>query len=194
MSNGIRPEAFQRFPRLETERLVLRQFIESDADDLFDLRRDRIAQRYNDEPMSHRSQALDLIRLMAKGFADGDSIHWAVVDRESERVIGLFGVNNWNSYHRRASVGYNLERERWGHGLAREALEAIIQFVFLDLGAHRIEAETIVDNSESIGLLERLGFVREGVRRGYSREEDGLFHDSAIYSLLASDAHGRIRP
>jgi ribosomal-protein-alanine N-acetyltransferase len=49
---------------------------------------------------------------------------------------------------------------------------------------HRIEAATIVDNTRSVRLLERLGFRREGVRREYSLEEDGAYHDSAIYGLL----------
>ncbi|MEQ4206886.1 GNAT family protein [Actinopolymorpha sp. B9G3] len=52
---------------------------------------------------------------------------------------------------------------------------------------NRVEAETIADNHESVRLLKRLGFQREGIRRAYSLEEDGTFHDGAIYGLLAHD-------
>ena len=40
---------------------------------------------------------------------------------------------------------------------------------------------------ERVAMLERLGFRREGTRRGFSFEDDGIFHDSAIYGLLETD-------
>ncbi|MEN9620852.1 MAG: hypothetical protein RL499_1045 [Actinomycetota bacterium] len=172
----------------------MREFDAGDADGLFDLRRDAVAQRYNDEPMSRKAQAIELIDSMASGFAAGRSIHWAVVERSSDRLIGLFGINDWNSHHRRASVGYNLSRDEWGRGLASEALDAVVRFAFTVLGAHRIEAETIVDNTASVRLLERLGFVCEGVRRDYSLEDDGQFHDSAFYALLDATYRRRGQP
>ena len=52
---------------------------------------------------------------------------------------------------------------------------------------NRIYAGTIADNHASVRLLERLGFQREGTRRQHSWEEDGTFHDSAIYGLLRSE-------
>lgn len=69
--------------------------------------------------------------------------------------------------------------------LATEALAAILAYGFSELGLHRVEAQTVADNEESVRLLDRLGFQREGTRRGHSFEEDGLFHDEAIYGLLA---------
>lgn len=49
------------------------------------------------------------------------------------------------------------------------------------------EAETIADNHESVRMLERLGFQREGTRRSYSWEDDGTFHAGAIYGLLRDE-------
>jgi ribosomal-protein-alanine N-acetyltransferase len=49
---------------------------------------------------------------------------------------------------------------------------------------HRVYAGTIADNHESVRLLERIGFTREGTRREHSWEDDGTFHDSAMYGLL----------
>jgi ribosomal-protein-alanine N-acetyltransferase len=96
----------------------------------------------------------------------------------------LFGFQNWDRYHRRAELGYDLARDLWGQGLASEALTAVIRFGFSDMQLNRIEAQTIADNESSTRLLRRLGFVLEGTRRSYSWEEDGTFHDGAIYGLL----------
>jgi len=102
-------------------------------------------------------------------------------------VIGLFGIHHWNKYHRRAEMGYDLNRAYWGQGIASEALRAIIQFGFEQLNLNRIYAGTIADNHESVCLLERLGFEREGTRRGFSWEDDGTFHDGAMYGLLRDE-------
>jgi RimJ/RimL family protein N-acetyltransferase len=55
------------------------------------------------------------------------------------------------------------------------------------MGLNRIEAETIEDNRESRWMLDKLGFVLEGVRREYSLEDDGKYHGSAMYGLLRSE-------
>jgi ribosomal-protein-alanine N-acetyltransferase len=68
--------------------------------------------------------------------------------------------------------------------LATEALTAAVRFGFSEMQLNRIEAQTIADNEPSTRLLDRLGFAREGTRRRYSWEEDGTFHDGAIYGLL----------
>ena len=54
------------------------------------------------------------------------------------------------------------------------------------MNLHSIYANTIADNHASVHLLERIGFRREGTRREFSWEEDGTFHDSAMYGLLTA--------
>ena len=60
----------------------------------------------------------------------------------------------------------------------------VLNFGFTLMNLNRVDVYTIADNHRSVRMLERLGFVREGTRRGYSWEEDGTFHDGAIYGLL----------
>ena len=68
-----------------------------------------------------------------------------------------------------------------------ERLRAIVRFGFEQLGLNRIYARIIADNHESVRLLERLGFQREGTFRKHSWEDDGTFHDSAMYGLLREE-------
>jgi ribosomal-protein-alanine N-acetyltransferase len=66
-------------------------------------------------------------------------------------------------------------------------VRAVVHYGFTQLKLNRIYAGTIADNVESVRLLEKLGFVREGTRRQHSLEDDGRFHDSAMYGLLRTD-------
>jgi ribosomal-protein-alanine N-acetyltransferase len=73
--------------------------------------------------------------------------------------------------------------------LATEAGRAVIQFGFTTMAAASASRRgTIADNVRSVRLLERLGFQREGTLRERSLEQDGTFHDSAVFGLLHTDA------
>jgi ribosomal-protein-alanine N-acetyltransferase len=175
------------FPSLTTRRLILREVVDADADDLLVFRGDAEVQRYNLEPMKTSVEALSLVRTMQGWFASRYAIQWGITLRGEDRVLGLCGLHDWSRNHRRASLGYDLARSHWGRGIATEAMHAVLRYGFEQMDLDRIEAVTIVDNTRSIRLLERLGFALEGVRRESSLEEDGLFHGSAIYGLLRSE-------
>ena len=176
-----------RFPVLTTDRLLLRQPEADDAADVLVFRGDPEVQRFNSEPHSSEAQSIELIEEIRREYEERTGVCWAVTLVATGRVVGLFGISAWDRYHRRAEVGYDLARDHWGKGLAGEALAAVLAFGFDALDLHRIEALTIADNHASVRLLERLGFVREGNRRAYSWEEDGTFHDSAVYGLLSNE-------
>lgn len=175
---------FSVFPTLTTERLILRQFRPADAADLFAFRSDVDEQKYNDTPLTHVDEAAALIHRLRELYEAQTAIHWAVTRQKDDRVIGLFGYGTWDCDHRHAEVGYDLARAEWGQGLAAEALRAIVRFGFTEMDLVRVEAQTIADNVESVRLLSRLGFRLEGLRRRFSLEADGLYHDGAIYGLL----------
>ncbi|MFT4166879.1 MAG: GNAT family N-acetyltransferase [Microlunatus sp.] len=178
---------FANFPTLTTERLVLREPVVDDAADVLVFRSDPIVQRYNSAPHRDLSESRTLIEEIRAVYARDAGIIWVVTLAQSGRVVGISGFDNWDTYHRRAEVGYDLARDLWGQGIATESLTAILTYGFSELELRRVEAQTIADNHASVRLLDRLGFQQEGIRRVYSREEDGLFHDGAIYGLLASE-------
>ncbi|MFT4217739.1 MAG: GNAT family N-acetyltransferase [Micropruina sp.] len=163
---------------------MLRELDSADAGDLFVFRSDDDAQRYNDAPLREPAEAMALIERVRAEFAAGEGVYWALAVPDDPRAIGLFGLGGWDRYHRRAEIGYNVHRDHWGQGLATEAVRGILEFAFTTMNLNRIEALIIADNHPSVRLVERVGFVREGTRRACSWEEDGVFHDSAIYGLL----------
>lgn len=178
---------FKDIPDLETERLLLRELVLGDAADVLEFRGDAYVQRYNMEPLKTIAEAKMEIRRTHASFAEQDSISWAIVLREEHKVVGGIGLSAWSRRHRKVEVGYDLTRAYWGRGLASEALRRVLQFAFSEMNVNRIYAGTIADNQESVRMLQRNGFTREGTRRQSSWEDDGTFHDSALYGLLREE-------
>ena len=83
-----------------------------------------------------------------------------------------------------ASLGYWVDERRTGRGLATEAVREVTRLAFAELGLHRVEAGTLVDNTASQRVLERCGFVRYGLAPTYLRIA-GAWRDHVLYQLIA---------
>ena len=175
------------FPRIQTSQLTLREPRLTDAADVLVFRGDPVVQRFDDPVIHTEQEARQFIEALQAEYNAGIGINWAVTLTRQDIVLGIFSFHHWDRYHRHAEAGYGMARSRWGQGIGSEALRAIIRFGFDQMELHRIYARTIADNHESVRLLERTGFQREGTQREHSWEDDGTFHDSAIYGLLAHE-------
>lgn len=178
---------FKPFPRLETERLALREITADDAGALFEIFTDPDVIRYwSHPPYESVDQANDLIERIQRGVASGEAIEWGISMRGDEgRLLGKCGFHQWHKNHYRAEMGYSLGRPSWGKGIMQEALPRILAFGFQTMRLHSVEAQVDPGNARSIRVLERLGFVKEG----HFKENfcmGGRFFDTAVFSLLAA--------
>jgi RimJ/RimL family protein N-acetyltransferase len=175
-----------QFPRLETERLVLREATLADAEAVFVVLSDEEVCRYTDVS-THTSlaQSIQVIENRAARFAGGRGIRWGIALKEDDILIGSCGYI-WNLQQFRAEIGCELGRSHWGRGIMTEALTAALAFGFGTAGLHRIEAQVMPANVASVRLLTGLGFREEGLlrQRGYCK---GEFHDVLMFSLLKTD-------
>jgi ribosomal-protein-alanine N-acetyltransferase len=175
------------FPRLETGRLILREIVPADAEDLFRIFSDEETMRYwSTRPYKSVDQARRLIENLAEAAFVGAGIHWAITLRGDERLIGKCGYNGWRKAHRRGDISYIVAREHWGKGIVSEALGAMLDYGFDHMNLHSVEAGVTPGNDASTRLLQRLGFRLEGHLRESFLTENG-FVDSLIYSLLRRD-------
>ena len=102
-------------------------------------------------------------------------------------TVSLFALNR---AQKRAEVGYALAANVWGRGYATEALKLAVDFAFETVGVARLEADIDPRNEASCRLVERIGFVREGLLRERWHVA-GEATDSAMYGLLARDLASR---
>lgn len=181
------------YPTLTTKRLILRQIRMDDAADVLIFRGDPYVQRFNSEPLKNLGEAQHFIEELSQEYTKNNAVGWVVTLRDEDRALGLVGLASWNKYHRRAEVGYDLAHAYWGRGIGTEAVRAVLHYGFTQMALNRIEAATIADNHESVNLLKKLGFQLEGIRRDYSWEEDGTFHDSCMFGLLCHEYAESIR-
>jgi [ribosomal protein S5]-alanine N-acetyltransferase len=84
------------------------------------------------------------------------------------------------------TIGYWVDRPRNGRGLATAAVEEVVAYMFGDLGLHRAEAATLVENVASQRVLEKAGFERIGLARRYLRIDEE-WRDFFLFQRLADD-------
>ena len=107
----------------------------------------------------------------------------SVADR---RLLGTCALWRIDAQCRRAELGYILDFHAWGRGYMNEALSGLLDYGFTELDLNRIEADTDARNERSARLLERLGFLKEGLFRERCIVNDEI-SDSAMYGLLLRD-------
>jgi [ribosomal protein S5]-alanine N-acetyltransferase len=177
----------KEFPVIETERLILREVTTDDDKDIFTYLSDQDVMKHMGlEPYQTVKDVWEEIRWYQTIRKEGSGIRWGITRKDSGRVIGSCGFLNRASKHFRAEVGFELSKDHWGLGIAGEALQAVVKYGFQNLELERIEALIEPANLPSQKLVEKQGFVREGLLRHYEFT-CGKFDDLYMYSILKAD-------
>jgi [ribosomal protein S5]-alanine N-acetyltransferase len=172
---------------LATPRLHLRPLREDDAQALFAIWSDAQAMRYFSFPaMSHLDEARDRIARKLRTATDGEAFICVIELQSTGEVVGDCALFHADEQCLRAEIGFSLQRRHWGSGYMSEAASALLEHAFGAVRLRRIEADIDPRNTASARLLERLGFVKEGLLRERWMV-DGEVSDSALYGLLARD-------
>jgi len=179
-------------PRFQTERLELRMLRLSDYKDLYETFREEEYLRYfGVKGVVTEKDAKLLLKEWISRLDPNNFMRWAIVLKESGKVIGTIGLHTFIAAYRKAAVGYDLNPAFQHHGYMQEALQMIMRYFFEDLGYHRLEAIVVTRNESSVRVVERAGFVREGLMRQWmynSVYEE--YYDAYIYALLDRDYTG----
>jgi RimJ/RimL family protein N-acetyltransferase len=107
-----------------------------------------------------------------------------IADRDRDAALGALYVHSVDRHHRRCELGFFLVPAARGRGLASEALELLIGWLFGEGGFERVEMTTTPDNDAVFRIAERLGFAHEGTLRSRNLER-GRRVDVAWFGLLA---------
>lgn len=169
-------------PTLTTARLVLRQLREDDAAALFPVLSDpEVMTWWSSGPHTSPAETADYVKGNA---SEGQGyLCWAITAGDDEALGWVILIDGKPDVK---EIGYILHRDHWGRGIVREAAARVIEHGFDELKLRRIFADTDPENAGSIGLLERLGFQREGHLRSEWETHIGV-RDSLIYGLLRDE-------
>lgn len=170
------------FPSLHTKRLVLRPLRLEDAAALHPVfANEELMTWWSSGPHQSLTETEEYV---AGNCKEPHSPTWAITIDGNDRALGWVVL-----LPRReglCEIGYILNPDYWGKGLALEAVTRVIEHGFNDLKLRKIFADVDPDNNASAGLLKRLGFQQEAHLREEWETHIGV-RDSLIFGLLRSE-------
>lgn len=162
---------------IQTPRLTLRSARPDDLEGLHAILSDPRATRWWSTPPH---ETLDQTRTWLDAMIANGPDHPDFVVELDGRVIGKAG------FFVMPDVGYILDPDFWGQGLAAEAVGAVVDHVFRTQDLDTLTADVDPENAASIRLLERLGFIRTSLGER-TWNVGGVWKDSLYYALSRAD-------
>jgi len=177
---------------LETERLVLREWQETDLDDFHAYcRNPNVGPAAGWAPHPDREHSRTVLHsLMEKGET------WAIVHKADGRVIGSVGLHPDDlrtsvTNLKVKALGYVLSEDYWGQGLMTEAARRVLEYAFDALWLDLLTIVHYPHNERSRRVVEKCGFCYEGTLRQASQIYDGTVYDAVCYSLTRDEWRAR---
>lgn len=157
---------FFKPPTFSTERLIMRKMLVSDAEDMFDYAsRFETTQYLLWSPHESLKTSKRYLSYIQGQYRNENFYDFALVDKESGKMIGTCGFVTFDLDHNSAEVGYVLNPDFRGRGLAAEALRRLMQFGFSELSLHRIVARIMDGNTASMRVAEKCGMRHEATHK-----------------------------
>lgn len=148
---------------IETDRLILRGWRDDDVAPFHAMGNDPEVMRYLGPPMTLDDAQAARDRMNAY-LAEHGYCFWAVERKADGAFLGFCGIKpgpEGTPLFGEVEIGWRLRRDAWGQGYAREAAEATIAWAWANIDAPTIAAMTVFANTNSWGLMERLGMRRD---------------------------------
>jgi [ribosomal protein S5]-alanine N-acetyltransferase len=169
---------------LKTERLTLRPLTPDDAVAIHRMMSNAEVMAFWDSArIEDAAITAEIVERQIGDMNRGEARYWAMERAGDGAFIGSCDLSEIDSRHARAEVGFMIGRGFWGEGYTFEAMHAVIGYAAQGLRLRRLQARAHLGNLRSMRLLERLGFEREGLLRGYV-ERDGERRDCLLFGLL----------
>ena len=172
---------------LHTERLILRRFTVADAEDMFNnwASDENVTRFLTWQP----HESVDFTRQLLVGWVEAyDSVkayNWAI--QFNGKVIGGISVVRMSDKCEYAELGYCLGRDYWNKGIMSEAANAVIHYLFSEIGVNRVCISHATENPGSGKVAQKCGMTYEGTKREHFKTSTGRFADLAEYGILRSE-------
>ena len=178
-----------KLPRLCTERLVCRLLEPHEAPLMCAFRKENKTHLEEWEPLRKPAFFTESfwqaqLRVQLRDFREGVSTNFCILDRDEVSIVGVCNYTNIvRGTFQSCQLGYAVSKRHEGQGLMEEALRQTNDFVFSELGLHRIMAAYLPHNHRSGSLLSKLGFKKEGFAERYLKI-NGVWEDHVLTSKI----------
>jgi [ribosomal protein S5]-alanine N-acetyltransferase len=183
---AVNKRYFGSFPRIELNRVKLREVRNEDAPAYFEyIMHPEVAKFVPVDCWQTSVESAEIhLKYWRNNFIHESGICWTLADIKTDKMIGSVTLTRLMPIQRKATLSYDLNYDYWGQGLMTEALEAVMKFCDKNLDLLRVYACAAVTNERSRKLLYHLGFKHEGVMPKY---------DVLEWKHLDFDSFGRVR-
>lgn len=174
---------------IECERLILKEISFEDVEFIHELYTYPEVDEYNTLGIPiNREATIKIIEPFIKDqkTKPRKSYHWKIQLKETNDFIGLCGLIPSNDLYKLGELYYKLIPSSWGKGYATELSKNIVKFGFDTLRLHKIEADVATENIGSIKVLEKIGMIKEGIRRKLLPIR-GEWKDSFHFAIVEDD-------
>lgn len=171
------------FPIIKTERLLMRQFIESDIDNVFKGLSDPDIIKYYGISFDSLEATKEQMNWFSNLEKEESGIWWAICSLDNKIFYGAGGLNSLIKEYKKAEIGFWLLTDFWRKGIMKEAMPLICNYGFESLKLHRIEGFVDSENINCKSAMNKLNFQHEGTMRD-CEIKDGRFISLDIYAKI----------
>ncbi|ERK32214.1 GNAT family N-acetyltransferase [Clostridium intestinale] len=180
---------FNDFVELELDEYILRKPEKKDGKDVIEIYKNRKEPIFYRSPSSiNEKYARVFIEELLEEYEKRERIDWVVIDKNSNKVIGLIGLFSIDSQDSRGEIGYILNDEYTNKGIMSHILKWFVYFCFTYINLHKLEVNINCKNIPSLKVAKNVGFIEEGLRKNYYFNRiEGIYDDVILMSIINED-------
>lgn len=174
--------------RIETSRLILREFSMDDVEAVFHNWEsdDKVTEFLRWPTAQSISETESVLQEWVDNYADKSFYQWAIVPKDFGEPIGTISVVGMDEKTEKVHIGYCIGSKWWKKGYTSEAFLAIIPFFFQEVKVKRIESQHDPNNPNSGKVMKKCGLKYEGTMKKADWNNKGIV-DACMYGLVAED-------
>lgn len=169
-------------PTIETERLILRRYKETDIDAIYEIITDEKLTNFISYPTFTKEQELECIKKWIEEADTNRKEKWVIELKSTKEIVGNIDVNTINEKNNYCNVGYTIRYAYWGNGYASEALKAVSDHLLNNSGYYLVECSCNERNTQSSKVMLKAGFKKDGYIANRRKNKDGTYSGIEYYS------------
>lgn len=174
---------------IETERLILRKFKIEDAEGMYNSwgTDKEVTKFLSWKPHENVEFTKNLLNNWIAAYEIDSTYNWVIEIKDEKKVIGNISTVRMNKSNLSCEIGYCISSKYWNKGITTEAMRAVIDYFFREVGFNRIKALYDTNNQASGKVMAKSNMKYEGTFRQAGVRGDKEFYDLAQYAILRED-------
>jgi ribosomal-protein-alanine N-acetyltransferase len=154
---------FSKFPELVSDKLMLREILESDIEEVFQIYNNENVFQYCPALFSHNKETVrKMITHFNRDFKKMTKIKWGICLKDGQnKVVGIIEIFDINKRENRVEIGYFLNESYWGKGIASEAVRILTEFLLNTAEFSKVYAGVMVEHAASKNVLFKNAYQKE---------------------------------